>query len=92
MARPDRDKGEEGAFVPVATVWSEPMAQSWVQMLNNNGVAAMVKTGGPGFSFGGPPPFGFESYILVPEGKVDEARSVLEGFEAPGVLELSEPD
>lgn len=65
------------------------MARSWAELLNNNGIAATVKTSGPGFSFGAPPPFGFACYIYVPEGMSERALSLLEPYEEPGVLQLT---
>ncbi|HEV3310377.1 MAG TPA: hypothetical protein VG815_07655 [Chloroflexota bacterium] len=88
--RPDVGAHDQGKSVLVATVWSEPMAQSWAQMLRNNGIPAMVKAGGPGFSLGGPPPLGFETYILAPESLAKRAGDILEGFAEPGLLELNE--
>jgi hypothetical protein len=84
--RPDDD------LVRVATAWSEAMAQSWAEMLRNNGIDAFVKVGGAGFSFGGPPPFGYEAYVLVRASLAQRACDILEGFEEPGVLQLSRPD
>ena len=66
------------------------MGQSWVQLLLNSGIPAVVRSGGPGFSLGGPPPFGSESYVLVPRARAPEAVGVLAPFAAPGVLELAE--
>lgn len=77
-------------LVSVATAVSEPMAQSWAQMLRNNEIPAMVKSGGAGFSFGGPPPFGATSYVLVPKSRLDDATAVLEPFATAGEPESEE--
>jgi hypothetical protein len=88
---PDTDKKRDDRLVRVATAWNEPMAHSWAEMLRNNGVDAFVKVGGPGFSFGGPPPFGYEANVFVPERLVERACGILEGFEEPGVLQIWRP-
>lgn len=84
----NRDESQSDRLVRLATVWSETMAHSWAEMLRNNGIPALVKAGGPGFSLGGPPPFGFESYVYVPEYLFQRSRGILEAFEEPGVLHL----
>lgn len=79
--------GGDGSAVEVGFTFSEPMARSWVQLLGNNGIPAAVRAGGPGFSLGGPP-FGFETFIVVPSQFVQRAIALLEPFESPGALEL----
>lgn len=79
-------------FVRAAVAWSDLMVRSWAELLRNNGIPAAVKTGGPGFSFGAPPPFGFACYIYVPKDLLARAMAVLTPFEQPGVMELSTPE
>ena len=83
--RPSTDE----RFVKAAVAWSDVMARSWAELLNNNGVPATVKTSGPGFSFGAPPPFGFACYIYVPASRLERALGLLEPFEQPGVMQLA---
>jgi hypothetical protein len=77
-------------LVWLATAWSEPLAQSWGELLRNNGIDCLVKSGGPGWSFGAPPPFGIEVYLSVPASQFTRAHALLEPFEEPGVLVLAE--
>jgi hypothetical protein len=65
------------------------MARSWAELLHNNGIRATVKTSGPGFSFGAPPPFGFACYIYVPEDLLDRALGLLEPYAEPGVMQIT---
>jgi hypothetical protein len=88
---PEADKKGSDRLIRVATAWNEPMAHSWAEMLRNNGVDAFVKVGGAGFSFGGPPPFGSEAYVFVPQRLAERACAILEAFEEPGVLQLLRP-
>ncbi|HZT95450.1 MAG TPA: hypothetical protein VFB34_01310 [Chloroflexota bacterium] len=75
-------------LVRVATAWSEPIAQSWAELLRNNGIPSIVKAAGPGFSLGAPLPFGFPIYLLVPASLFARGHAILEGYEEPGELEL----
>lgn len=82
-------KDEHEPFVRVAVAWSDVMARSWAELLQNNGISATVKTGGPGFSFGAPPPFGFACYIYVPGNLLERAVALLEPYAEPGVMQLT---
>jgi hypothetical protein len=68
------------------------MARSWVEILHNNGIGAFVKVGGAGFSLGGPLPFAYEAYVVVPESLAERACAILEAFEEPGILQINRPD
>lgn len=89
-------ESKDQRFVRAAVAWSDVMARSWAELLHNNGITATVKTSGPGFSFGAPPPFGFACYIYVPEDLLERALGLLEPYEQPGVMQLTgskeEPD
>lgn len=92
LAPGDESKPTEDPCLRCVTVYSEAMAQSWSQMLRNNGIPTVVKAGGPGFSLGAPPPFGYEIYIYVPRSLAHRACSILEDFAQPGILELEPPE
>ncbi len=66
------------------------MARSWAELLENNGIQTVVKPGGPGFSFGAPPPFGFPCYLYVRTTALERATAILEGYAAPGSLDLDQ--
>ena len=81
---------DEERLVVVATAFGDLMANSWAQMLRNNGIPAVVKTTGPGFSLGGPPPAGFPVNLYVSAHFFERATAILEDFASPGELHVSE--
>lgn len=82
----------EGSPRPVAKVWSEPLAQSFAEVLRNNGIDAFVRTLGVGFSIGAPMVLGYEAYIVVPEAFVGRSADILEGLGEPDVLQIVAKD
>ena len=75
--RDRRARETQDDLVPVARLFSEPMAQSLAQLLRNNDVPAMVKSTGAGFALG-TPPFGTETVILVHKKDEEQAKQLLE--------------
>ncbi len=88
VSMPGMTRDKDDQFIRLATTWSEVIAQSWAEVLRNNSIPTVVKVGGPGFSFGAPPAFGYATYVYVPEYLFKRGRFILEGYEEPGVLKL----
>lgn len=66
--------------VYLATAPNEPLAQLWVEILDDAGIRAMMKPIGPGFgAWGSAATFEHELYVL--RSRLDEAAAVIAEIE-----------
>src|SRR5215217_8951794 len=70
-------------IVYLATVSNEPLAKMWVDILNDDGIRAMLKPLGPGMgAWASAATFEHEIYVL--RSQLDQAQSVVRQLEANG--------
>jgi hypothetical protein len=66
-------------IVHVATAPNETIAVMWRDVLRDEGIIAMIKGGGAGYSFG--QNVLNEQYLLVREDQAEAAREIIDEFE-----------
>jgi hypothetical protein len=73
----------------LATAPNEPVADMWVEALQQQGIRAMARPLGPGFG-GWASAFNLEHALYVLESRLAEAREVIKAFEGSGFDDQAE--
>lgn len=69
----------EERIVHIATAPNETIAMMWRDVLQDEGIIVMIKSGGAGYGFGHN--LLNEQYLLVREDQAEAARQILDEFE-----------
>lgn len=78
-----------GPVTYLATAPNEPIAQMWIDALEQAGIRAMTRAQGPGFG-GWASSYNLEQAVYVLESRLEEARDVIAALEGVGFDEDEE--